>query len=531
MCSSLWKIAGLNYIPFDIESRYRRSVFHGMPGGAGNKLSGFAVMLTRRQFTIGCAATLSGGIAVGLQGRSETAPFSNQLPLPRLIEAAKHGNVIRLKAAPGRHAFVTGKPTRTYGYSAPVLGPVLRVRRGAEVEMVVENALDVDTTVHWHGTLVPGPSDGGPHWPIKPGATWRTVLKIDQPASTCWYHPHPHHDTARQVYMGLAGMIIVDDDTHATLGLPGTFGINDIPIILQDRALASDGSLGYDIGPLDVVYGGRGGTIIVNGAISPTVKVPRGLVRLRILNGANAQNFELRFHDQRSFHVIASDGGFLSAPISVSRLRIAPAERFEVLVDFSDGRPVVLETGPDEVMGVFGAVTESGPSDYAAIMRFGPGAGPVVAELPKRLGEPPAADPARAVQRRRFVLDNGVCGRRPAGEEAMDMPALVGINGRTHDMSRIDAETRLGTTEIWEIVSVGMAHPFHVHGAQFRILTIDGGPPPPHLTGWKDVVLVEDKAELLVAFNRPATREFPFMYHCHIMEHEDAGMMGQYICT
>jgi FtsP/CotA-like multicopper oxidase with cupredoxin domain len=115
--------------------------------------------------------------------------------------------------------------------------------------------------------------------------------------------------------------------------------------------------------------------------------------------------------------------------------------------------------------------------------------------------------------------------------EHPDMPALIGINGRAHDPNRIDVETKLGTTEIWEIVSVGMPHPFHVHGAMFWILTLDGKPPPEHLAGWKDVVLVEDRAELLVNFTKPATREHPFMYHCHILEHEDAGMMGQYTCA
>ena len=111
------------------------------------------------------------------------------------------------------------------------------------------------------------------------------------------------------------------------------------------------------------------------------------------------------------------------------------------------------------------------------------------------------------------------------------MPALIGINGKPYDMGRIDIETELGTTEVWEVVSLGMAHPFHVHGALFRILSIKGAPPPPHLSGWKDVALVEDKAELLVTFNRPATREHPFMYHCHILEHEGAGLMGQYVCA
>jgi FtsP/CotA-like multicopper oxidase with cupredoxin domain len=105
------------------------------------------------------------------------------------------------------------------------------------------------------------------------------------------------------------------------------------------------------------------------------------------------------------------------------------------------------------------------------------------------------------------------------------------INGKTHDLARIDVETRLGTLEVWEIHSLGMAHPFHVHGASFRILSLDGAAPPSHLAGWKDVVLVEDKAELLVAFNHRATQEHPFMYHCHILEHEDAGLMGQYVCV
>jgi blue copper oxidase len=113
----------------------------------------------------------------------------------------------------------------------------------------------------------------------------------------------------------------------------------------------------------------------------------------------------------------------------------------------------------------------------------------------------------------------------------MDMGRALCINGKTHDLARIDVETELGTLEVWEIVSIGMAHPFHVHGASFRILSLKGAPPPAHLAGWKDVALVEDEAELLVAFNQPATREQPFMYHCHILEHGDAGMMGQYVCA
>jgi blue copper oxidase len=217
--------------------------------------------------------------------------------------------------------------------------------------MTVEDTLDVDTTVHWHGLLVPGDVDGGPHQVIKSGSTWQPRLKVEEPASTAWFHPHLHHDTARQVYMGLAGLIIVDDGSGTILGLPHTYGFDDLPIILQDRSFDSDGSPMYDLDPLTIQYGLRGNVIIANGVVSPVAKVPSGLVRLRILNAANAHNFDLRFSDRREFHVIASDAGYLSTPVAVKQLRISPAERFEILVDFADRRPVMLETGPDTVMG------------------------------------------------------------------------------------------------------------------------------------------------------------------------------------
>jgi FtsP/CotA-like multicopper oxidase with cupredoxin domain len=184
-------------------------------------------------------------------------------------------------------------------------------------------------------------------------------------------------------------------------------------------------------------------------------------------------------------------------------------------------------------MGIFGRVAPDGSADYVAIMRFEPiAARSAVKELPARLIEPTPVNPASAVQRRQLVLNSGLCATRPeaTGGHA-EMASVIGINGKPFDMARIDIETKLGTSEVWEITSVGMAHPFHVHGAMFRVLSIEGKPPPAHLGGWKDTVLVEDKAELLVTFDRPATRTHPFMFHCHILEHEEAGLMGQYVCA
>ena len=308
-------------------------------------------------------------------------------------------------------------------------------------------------------------------------------------------------------------------------------GTDDLPLILQDRSFASDGSIEYGTDGLAIVYGARGDTVIVNGAIAPVAKVPPGLVRLRLLNAANAQNFELRFSDQRTFHVIASDGGFLPVPVAATQLRISPSERFEILVDFADRKAVALETGPDEEMGEFGRLAPDGSAHYVAVTRFETTTTkPLVGEMPTRLVELSAASQVSAVRRRQFIVNSGICMNRTQAGEHTDMVVLTGINGQTFDMKRIDVETSLGTSEVWEVVSAGMAHPFHIHGALFRILSIAGAPPPPHLAGWKDVVLVEDKVELLVAFNRPATRDHPFMYHCHILEHEEAGLMGQYVC-
>src|SRR3974390_3122094 len=330
-------------------------------------------MLTRRKFAIGCGAFASSAVLDAPLGFTDSATADTALPIPMLVDAVKQGNAVHLKAMSGRHAFIEGKPTGTYGYSASVLGPVMRVRRGDEVQVTVENTLDTVTTVHWHGLLTPGHNDGGPQQLIRPGKNWRPVLKINQPAATLWFHPHPHHDTARQIYMGVTGMIIVDDGSDDRLNLPRTYGVDDLPIILQDRSFDSDGSIGYDnndLNALDIAYGARGDTIIVNGAIAPVAKVPSGLVRLRLLNAANAQNFDLRFKDRRTFHVIASDGGFLPAPVAVTQLMVSPAERFEILVDFSDGKTVALETGPDDELGVFGRVAPDGSADYVAIMQF-----------------------------------------------------------------------------------------------------------------------------------------------------------------
>lgn len=494
-------------------------------------------MVTRRRFLARSAAAAASSLVGPTGSQAQALRFETPLPIPELRDARAGNGLIQLVAAEGRHAFLPGKPTRTSGFSAAYLGPVLRLHKGDEVQITVENQLDRDTTAHWHGVRVPAALDGGPHVLIRPASTWRPVLRIDQPETTTWYHAHPHYDTGRQVYMGLASLMIIEDGTGERLGLPRNYGVDDLPIILQDRQFDRSGALVYAAAGPSRMMGMRGDTLIVNGALAPVARVPRGIVRLRLLNAANARNFDVRFGDGRTFHVIASDGGYLSAPVAMQDLTIAPSERFEILVDFSNGQAVMLETAADDlamqpmgdgIMRGMGNMLGSGPGE---LMRFevDPSKAVSARNVPTTLVRLAAPDPGTVAMRRSVSLDMGPgMMRGMGGGRGMGGPPM-GINGRAYDMQRIDFSPRLGSTEIWEVTPNMMAHPFHVHGVSFRVLSIGGKPPAPHLAGNKDTILLDAPGQLLMSFTQMATRERPFMFHCHILEHEDGGMMGQYV--
>ncbi|MDX2275737.1 MAG: multicopper oxidase domain-containing protein [Hyphomonadaceae bacterium] len=492
-------------------------------------------MLTRRQTMLGGGAVVAGAALFSASACAQTDPLATPLPIPPLVDALAQGNALSLNVQAGRHAFFPRRPTPTYGYSGDLLGPTIRVRSGNAVAIAVRNAIETATTIHWHGLVIPGESgDGGPHDRIAPGETWRRVLPIDQREATAWYHPHPHQDTARQIYAGLGGLMFVEDGTGERLGLPRTYGEDDLPLILQDRLFDSAGGLIYPTGPMTLMQGARGDTFVVNGAIAPSTRVPAGLVRLRLLNAANARNFVLSFEDGRSFHIIASDGGYLAAPVEATNLLIAPAERYEILVDFSDGRAVRLGTSADPYTPMTGMMGRA-PNASGAIMTFVPDRSRQTPQhrVPAALVSVPSLPRSDTLQRRRLTLNDmgGMMGGMMGPMMGRGPGGGFGINGQAFDMERIDAEIRLGSREIWEVAAGMMAHPFHLHGAHFRLLSLDGAPPPAQLSGWKDTVLVSRFAEILVHFAQPSSRTHPFMFHCHILEHEDAGMMGQYVCA
>lgn len=494
--------------------------------------------LTRRQALLLSSAAVT-SVAIGRLAQGATSP---SLPIPTLIDA-RSGEPVTLTLQRTRHRFGSGTPVPSAGISSNYLGPVVRVRSGDMIPFRVENRLDEETTLHWHGLMVPSDVDGGPHNTIKPGAVWTPAITIRQPPATTWFHPHPHGKTARQVYGGLAGMMIVSDGGDRDRGLPTTYGVDDLPIVLQDKRFGRSGELAYELTMMDMMHGFRGDTLLVNGVIDPLAKVPAGFVRLRLLNAANARNFDLRFSDQRPMYVVAGDAGLLPEPVELRNLVIAPAERYEILVSFADGRPVDLVTAPDRQAPIGPAMMMLMGRPRASLggtetfMRFQPDSTlkAQVARLPSALTSLPPPDINSAVLWRTFVLDpmmgmGMMAGMRMSSGADHDpvASAQMGINGRPFSMHRVDVAVKLGTSEIWEIVSNAMAHPFHVHGASFRILSNNGRKPPVQQSGWKDVVLVEDRAKILVRFDNPAPPKMPFMYHCHILEHEDHGMMGQF---
>ena len=431
------------------------------------------------------------------------------LPIPPLLEDKNPDPdkaEFHITAQNATKDFISGVKTETMGYNGDYLGPVIRVRKGEEVRVNVENRLDGEvTTIHWHGLEVDGDADGGPHSGIQPGESWTPEFTIEQPAATLWFHPHPEQNTGRQVYKGLAGLFFIEDEVSDSLDIPKDYGVNDVPLIIQAKRFNDDGSFQYDLGMHDVMNGLQGDTMLVNGVVDPYLEVPKGIMRLRLLNGSNANVYELHFSNNQTFYQIASDGGFLENSIEMNKLILGPAERAEILVDFSnfnDGNTIQLSNQGLEFMKF--VVNGESESDYA---------------IPEHLTTIEKIDLDEAVKTREFVFQG--------------MGPMVNINGKQMDMNRIDEFVNLHVTEIWEVSNEsgmgmmgGTVHPFHAHGVQFQIIDRDGNPPPPNETGWKDTFLVYpgEKVKAIATFNHSGV----FMYHCHILEHEDAGMMGQF---
>ena len=431
--------------------------------------------------------------------------IENSLYIPPIIDANEQGPSITLTMQHGYTEFFEGTLSNTFGYNGKFLGPTIRVYKNQNISLTTINNIGEPTTIHKHGLHVPGNVDGGPQQRIEPGASRTDVLQIRQEASTNWYHPHLMGTTAEHVFKGLAGLLIVEDDNSQSLGLPNDYGVNDIPLIIQDRLFVKD-VMTYDGEMSNEGYFGN--TILVNGTLGAFKEVPASWVRIRILNGSNARFYNLSFQDNRNFQIIATDGGFLNNPVPQKSLEVWPGERFEILVDFSNSSNIKLVANS----------TNRGQNQEFDIIEFRPDNSIVSAgELPLNLNNIVPHNISDVVNTRTFRLNmDGVEG------------GLMGINGLAMNRDVINEAVSLNELERWIITSFDGKHPFHLHGASFLIVSMDGGTVPLHEKGWKDVVKVNERAEILVRFNHDANDETPYMYHCHILEHEDMGMMGQF---
>ncbi|SPH17125.1 Multicopper oxidase mco [Defluviimonas aquaemixtae] len=471
--------------------------------------------LSRRAALAGLAA-LAAPALIGARGARAAVsgrPFVQPPLTGGSIEQGRR--VFDLLVANGLHEFHDETATETIGINAPFLGPILSAHAGEKLRMNVGNTLAEPMTLHWHGLHVPAAADGGPHQSIAPGETWSPEFDLMQKAGTFWFHGHQHRKAGPHVWAGMAGVIRVEDDEETAVALPRTHGEDDFTLVLQDRRFDAAGQMPYALNMHDRMAGMQGDVMLVNGQIGPLLETDAPLVRLRVLNGSNGSFYGLHFSDNRTFHQIASDGGLLAAPVAMQGSVLSPGERGEFLVDLSGGEAAQLRAE------VFGAeVMMMGTAGTRDVMEFRPRAARRAAALPDTLVELPPPPEATGEERDFSLAMTG-----------MGMMGDFTINNRRFDHDRVDFSVPLGATETWTWTNTTpMLHPMHIHDVQFRILSRNGQPPAAHEAGHKDTVLIrpEESVALRLSFADYSDPVLPYMYHCHILEHEDAGMMGQF---
>jgi FtsP/CotA-like multicopper oxidase with cupredoxin domain len=444
----------------------------------------------------------SGGTPADVSVLTHPAALEDLSPDPRTVE-------VRLTASPARLALVPGSTTEAYAYNGSVPGPTLELREGDRVIVHFKNDLPVPTTVHWHGLHIPAASDGSPFHPVPPGGQHDYVFTILRGAAgTYWYHPHPHHQTGYQVAKGLYGAIVIkaaDDPLPASLP--------EKLLVLSDNRFLGDGSVDLPDehspqGGIDAENGREGNVLFVNGHVMPTVTIRAGEVqRWRVINASAARVFRLALGGHTFLHV-GSDGGLFERPVEVAEILLANGERAELLVrgTAAPGSRATLQTLPyDRYVPQTRPKDWNQPRDLLALQYTGEAPMQFVA-VPNVLRPIPALDTTKATAVRVMSLSQGM------------------INGRMMDMGRVDVSARLGATEIWQVENlVGMDHPFHLHGFQFQVIERNGVPEP--VRRWKDTVNIP-KHETVRFIVRYDNYPGKWMFHCHILDHEDHGMMG-----
>ncbi|MFI6797111.1 multicopper oxidase family protein [Streptosporangium canum] len=482
-------------------------------------------MLTRRNMLAVGALTLGGAVGVkglllddrsafsavpglrphehGVQparvGAALTAtPFAVRMPIPPVLRPTVSTNDVDIYRIDIRHTnleILPGVSTPTFTYGNQLVGPTIRAKTGRRVMIRYNNLLNRPTNVHLHGGHVEADNDGHPMELIQPGqARWYNYPNRQQGA-TLWYHDHSHHTEAENVYRGLHGFYLIDDDSERDLRLPR--GDYDVPIMIRDALFDADGAMLFGGNPAER------NVILANGKPHPYFPVAARKYRFRLLNGATERTFNLSLGGEEMTQ-IASDGGLLPAPVSRTAIRLSSAERVEIVVDFSRypvGTQLVLSDGATPVLR-FDVVRQAADSSH-------------VPDLLRALPVLPAATVNRNV-----TLSFDIAAFPPVGL----------VDGKTYDPNRADFQVKRGSTEIWTITNgdgqFGFPHNFHMHLVQFQVLDRDGQTPSLDDAGRKDTVLIPAGTSVRVkaTFTDYVGR---YVYHCHFLEHSSLGMMAQ----
>jgi spore coat protein A, manganese oxidase len=436
-------------------------------------------------------------------------PFAKALPIPPVLSPVysdRSTDYYELTARPGTTEILPGVQTQVLTYNGSWPGPTIRARRDRAVEVNVTNNLETPSAVHLHGGEVPADSDGHPLDMIAPGSSRVYHYPNIQRAATLWYHDHAHHYEAEQIYRGLCGLYVIEDKQEAPSLPRGQF---DIPLIFRDVGLGDDGELLWG-----VFDSARRTTVLVNGVPQPNLQVRRRKYRLRLVNTSNDRMFSLRLANGAEFVQVGTDGGLLARPVRRTEIGLWPAERIEVVVDFSNvkgGTKIVLEN----TLGQSPATTQVMQFEVIdGVRRDAPDNDD--SEIPAKLSVLPAIG-APVMTTRQVVL-------------SFDFQAKVFlINGKPFDPHRVDFTVKRGSTEIWEVTNADpdpIPHSIHLHLVQFRVLDRNGKAVEPWEAYPKDTMSLKagETVRLLVKFDSPYTGVYPF--HCHFFGHSAVAMMA-----
>ncbi len=484
--------------------------------------------LYRPHIVIGMICALATSIALGAtwnqseQKQADTRKYQT-LHIPEAIS----GKDFQLELKKRSKSFWAGATTITYGYNNESFwGPTLFLNQGDDVKISVKNSLDEPTTTHWHGLHIPAVMDGGPHQVIPAGKTWNPKFKVMNNAGLYWYHPHVHESTQRQITFGAGGLIIIKDPKEAALALPREYGVDDIPLVLTSRRFYQNNEFTH-MGDNDKY----GDYLFVNGTLDPQVSLPAQFVRLRILNAEVERGYNLGFADNRTFYVIGTDGGLVDKPIPVTRVKLMVGERVELLVDLGKdkvgGSVDLMSFNYNHPFGFPGGEPDQRPpngsllnnKDFQVLhINLKEKTAKAIAMLPTTLAKNTVWKDSDVTQTRTVRINGG----RPN----------FFFDNNSFKMHSTNQTVKLGAVEKWTVVNNNIfGHSFHIHDVQFRIVERSSGPVADYEQGWKDTVYVPrgETVTFIAKFEDFASEKDPYMYHCHMANHEDGGLMGEFL--